>query len=128
MLKIAAVGVCGGMICVFLKNNKSEFCIPASIVTGILIMYFILDYIFDVNLKLIEFSMRFGIEISYIKTIMKVIGISYTATFACGLLNDANLSSVALKVETACRLIIFSYALPIVFAIMETAEKILKNA
>lgn len=127
MFKVAATGVCGGIVCIFLKNNKSEFYIPTAIITGVVIMYFVLSYVTGVNEKIIELTAKCGIEISYIKIVMKVICIAYICTFTCDLLNDANLTSVALKVEMAGRLIIFSYAIPIVFALTDMCEKILKN-
>ena len=127
MLKIAVIGICGGIICVVLKNSKSEFGIPISIAAGMVILYFSLGLITDINAEIVTLAAKYGLEIYYIKVIFKVICVAYICAFACDLLKDSNQGSLAFKIDMAGRLIIFIQVIPIARALLETAEKILKN-
>ena len=127
MFKIAVIGICGGAVCVVLRWSKSEFCIPVSIATGIIILYFLFGYIENINSEITQLAAFYSIDIFYIKTVFKVICIAYICAFACDLLKDANLGSIAFKVDMAGRLIIFMHAIPIARALLQAAEKILKN-
>lgn len=125
IFKIAAVGICGGILAAVLKNSRSEFCIPVSVATGVVIILMIIEYIENTNSKILEIVLRYGIDISYMRIMIKVICIAYICQFACDILRDAGQASVAVKVELAGKLIIFSYAFPIAEALLETAAKIL---
>ncbi len=126
IFKIASVGICGGIIAVVLKNSRSEFCMPVSIATGAIIVMMMLAYIKDTNLKILETAMQYGIDISYIKIIIKVILTAYICQFTCDALKDAGQASVAVKVELAGKFVIFSYAIPLAKQLISAAEKILK--
>ena len=125
IFKIAVIGICGGITAVILKNWKSEFVLPLSLITGMVIIYFVVRYIYEINASAAEIALNYGIDISYIKIIMKVMCIAYVCQFACDLLKDSGISSVAGKVELAGKLIIFSYALPVVKQLLKLAAGIL---
>ena len=90
-------------------------------------MFFILDKVVLVNQNLIEFATNYNIDISYIKIILKVICIAYVCQFACDVLKDSGFSSLALKVELAARLIIFSYAFPIATELLKKTAEIVSK-
>lgn len=125
ILKIASVGICGGILAVVMKCWRSEFAMPVALVCSMAVIFFVLDYIREINLSVLELASGYGVDISYIKIIIKVICIAYICQFASELLKDAGLGSIALKVELAARLIIFSYALPVAKRLLELAARIL---
>ena len=127
IVKIASIGICGSVIAAVLKNQKSEFVIPVMLASGIVMMFFILDKVVLVNQNLIEFATNYNIDISYIKIILKVICIAYVCQFACDVLKDSGFSSLALKVELAARLIIFSYAFPIATELLKKTAEIVSK-
>ena len=125
ILKVASIGICGCIICAVLKNYKSEAVVPVMLASGIVMMFFILDKVSNVNAQLIEFVASYSIDISYIKIILKAVCTAYVCQFACDILKDSHMSSLALKVELASRLVIFSYAFPIASALLKTAAEII---
>lgn len=127
ILKISSIGICGCIIAAVLKNQKSEFVVPVMLASGVVIMFFVLDKIVITNQNLIEFAANYNIDISYIKIILKVICIAYVCQFACDVLKDSGFSSLALKVELAARLIIFSYAFPIATELLKKTAEIVSK-
>lgn len=125
IFKICAVGICGVVVFGILKNSRSEFCVPVSVVCGVVIVMMIMQYIKDTNVKLALIVSDYGIDISYIRIILKVILTAYICQFTCDVLKDSGQAAVAVKVELAGKLIIFSYAFPIARALIMAAEKIL---
>ena len=127
IFKITAIGICGGVITIVIKNYRSEFALPVSLMCGMVIVYIAVDYISKVNLAAVSLATQYGMDISYIKIIVKVMFIAYICQFACDLLKDSGLSSIAVKVELACKLVIFSYAFPVAEALLKLAVSMLEK-
>ncbi len=127
IFKIIAVGMTGAVLAGVLKNWRGEFVIPVITVTGIVIIYMLSDYMVSLNSTLSEILLRYEMDISYIKIVVKVILIAYICQFSCDMLKDAGFSSVAVKVELAGKIVIFSYALPVAEALLEVGSNLLGN-
>ena len=125
VIRIAGIGICGCVICAVLKNQKSEAVIPVMLACSIVMMFFVLDRVTETNAQLIEFAASYSIDVSYIKIILKVICIAYVCQFACDLLKDSGFGSLALKIELAARLVIFSYAFPVATSLLNRAAEII---
>lgn len=127
IFKIIATGMTGAVLAGVLKNWRAEFVIPVITVTGIVIIYMLSDYMLSLNASLSELFLRYKMDISYIKIIVKVILIAYICQFSCDMLKDAGFSSVAAKIEFAGKIVIFSYALPVAEALLNAASELLGN-
>lgn len=125
ILKIASVGICCGILTILLKQYQKELAIPLMIGGGVIIVFFVLEYISNANTQILQLATEYEIDISYIKIIIRVIAIAYICQFSCELLKDSGLASVASKVELAGRLVIFSYAFPIAKALLGKALEVL---
>lgn len=61
----------------------------------------------------------------YVETILKIIGIAYIAEFGTQLAKDAGQGSIASKIELAGKILILVMALPILTVIIETVVQLL---
>ena len=61
-----------------------------------------------------------NVNMLYVRTILKIIGIAYIAEFAAHISKDAGLRGDGAKVELAGKIIILALAVPIMTALIET--------
>lgn len=61
-----------------------------------------------------------NVNMLYVKTILKIIGIAYIAEFASHISKDAGFGAMAAKVELAGKILILAMAVPILMAMIET--------
>lgn len=118
MLKIVAVALVCAIIIIFLKNNNSELTIPATICSGILILYLGVSYVYEsveIFRKLIDLS---GVNSSFIKIIFKITAIGYIVEFGAGVIDDFGLKSLSDKLVFIGKILIIVVSMPIFYAII----------
>jgi len=103
----------GGILAVFVKKYSPEYAFQVSLVTGLVILVLILDYLIyavDFVKKLVA---KYNVPFEYLTIVLKVIGIAYLSEFAVNLLKDVGENSIAAKVEIAAKIIIVVISLPL---------------
>lgn len=93
--------------------------------TGIVIFLFLIGKIEAVIQILEDLAVRSGIQMVYLKTILKIIGIAYIAEFGAQIVRDAGQESIASKIELAGKVLIMVLAIPIISIIIETVLHLL---
>ncbi len=117
MIKIIAVAIICGVIIIYLKSVNSELTLLAIIGSGIIISFFLLDYLIqaiDFFSYLIDVS---GVDSQIFKIIFKITAIAYLVEFGADTLIDMGLKSIADKLVFAGKIIIFITAMPIIYSI-----------
>ncbi len=61
-----------------------------------------------------------NVNMVYLETILKIIGIAYIAEFASQITKDAGQGTLASKIELAGKIIILAMAIPILTVMIET--------
>jgi stage III sporulation protein AD len=110
---------------VLLREDKPEIALQMSIVVGVIIFMLLLDKILSVVNILRQLSSRANIDMIYMSTILKIIGVSYIAEFGAQICRDAGSSAIASKIEFAAKIIIMILSLPILLAVLDLILKIL---
>lgn len=72
-----------------------------------------------------KLAMQANIDMIYLETILKIIGIAYIAEFGAQITKDAGQNSIAAKIELAGKILIMVMAIPIIGAIIETVIHLL---
>ncbi len=67
-----------------------------------------------------QIAVNAKINLIYVETILKIIGIAYIAEFAAQISKDAGLGSIAAKIELAGKVLILAMAVPILTVLIET--------
>jgi stage III sporulation protein AD len=67
------------------------------------------------------------VNMVYLDTILKIIGIAYIAEFASQITKDAGQGSIASKIELSGKVLILAMAIPILTVIIETIIQLIPS-
>jgi len=124
ILKIIALAFIAMILYLALKDEKKELAYFVLLASGIIIIIFIIPKMKAIVLFLESVSIKTGVDIIYLNTIFKILGIAYLTTFCTELCKDAGASSLASKVEVAGKVIILSLGVPILMAVLKSIVSI----
>ncbi len=125
IFKVAGIGLAAASIAVFIKNLRPEISVQISLVAAIIIFAAGLPYLKGIILMLEDIAEKTHIDKTYIKLVLKVIGVAYIVQFASELCTDAGETSIASKIEFAGKVIIMTLSMPAVYSLMEMLENII---
>ncbi len=74
-----------------------------------------------------ELADNANINLVYVQTILKIIGIAYIAEFGAQIAKDAGQGAIASKIELAGKVLIMIMAIPIISVIIETVIGLLPS-
>ena len=112
--KIIAVGIVCAIIIVYLKRINSEFCIPVSVCSGVLLLIMTASYVTDFIAIFYDIATLSGIDGSILKLILKIVAISYLIEFSSNLIEDFGLKNISDKVVFAGKILILTMSAPII--------------
>ncbi len=67
------------------------------------------------------------VNLIYVETILKIIGIAYIAEFAAQITKDAGQGAIASKIELGGKILILAMAIPILTVMIETIIRLIPN-
>lgn len=123
--KVIIIGFVATLIVLLLKDEKPEIALQVSLACGIVIFLFMISKLTVVIQAMQEIAARINLDVLYLNTVLKIIGISYLASFGVEICRDSGQSSIASKIEFAGKVLIITLAIPILMAVMEIVVKIL---
>jgi stage III sporulation protein AD len=125
IFQIVGFGLVATTLAVVVKKQKPEIALQLSLVAGVIIFLLMIDKIRMVILVLEELAVKANINIFYMTTVLKIIGIAYIAEFGSQVCRDAGESAIATKIEFAAKIIIMVLAIPIIVAILESVIRLI---
>ncbi len=125
IIKVLILGLLAALIVALLKQEKPEIALQVSLAAGIVIFLFMISKLTIVIGAMQEIASKINIDIVYLNTVLKIIGISYLASFGVELCKDSGQSSIAGKIEFAGKVLIITLAIPILMAVMDMVLKIM---
>lgn len=125
IIKIVAFSFIALFIVMIFKGRRDDIAIQISIVTGILIFMFMLAKITAILQFLQELAGKANIDVIYLNTVFKILGITYLTSFCSEICKDANEISIASKVDFAGKILILVLAIPILMAVLQSILKIM---
>lgn len=124
VLQIVAIGLIATVLVVVVKSQRPELGILLSVAAGVIIFLLVLGQIGSIMDIIKELATKAGINMVYMGTILKIIGIAYIAEFGAQICRDAGEGAVAAKIEFAAKVLIMVLAVPIVVAVLTTLLKL----
>ena len=109
-----------------LREVKPSLAAVAGIVTGIVIIYSLLDEFTLIIDSFKELTSLAQIDNALVKTIVKIIGIGYLTEFSAGIAEDYGSASIATKVEFGGKICIAVLALPVITGLVNTIVSLVK--
>lgn len=120
IIQIAALGLLTAAFIIFLKETRPEIAVILSLALGILIFLSLLTYISDILRALEELTLKADVNIVYLNTLLRIMGIAYIAEFSAQICRDAGEGATASKIEFAGKVFILVLALPLIMVVLET--------
>jgi len=125
MIQIVGLGLIATVLILVIKEQKPVFAFLLATFTGIIIFLFLIDQVRIVIETLELLAEKSNVNMIFLKTILKIIGIAYIAEFGAQIVRDAGQESIASKIELAGKMLILVMAVPIISVIIDTVLKLL---
>ncbi|TMW73755.1 stage III sporulation protein AD [Alteribacter natronophilus] len=120
IIQIVGLGLIATFLALVVKEHKPVFAFLLTIFAGIIIFIFLAGKISTIIAMLQDLADNAGINMVYVQTILKIIGIAYIAEFGAQIAKDAGQGAMASKIELAGKVLIMIMAIPIITIIIET--------
>jgi stage III sporulation protein AD len=125
IFQIVGLALIAAVLSVLIKGQRPDIAIQISIAAGIIIFLFMVVRISTVIVLLKDLANRVNIDIVYLGTVLKIIGIAYITTFGADVCRDAGEGSIASKIELAGKVMIMILAIPIVTSLLDLIVSIM---
>ena len=119
---------CGFLVLILwlvLQQYKSNLSIFVVIAFGLVLFLSMAGQLQAELQTLLQLSEQAGVNVIYLTTIFKIIGVAWLTEFLCQVCKDAGSSALAVKLEFAAKLTILLLAFPILTAVLESILTIL---
>ncbi|WP_255245344.1 stage III sporulation protein AD [Evansella sp. LMS18] len=120
IIQIVGLGMIATFLALVVKEHKPIFAFLLTVFTGVIIFIFLIDQIAMIIGLLEQLAESANINIVYVQTVLKIIGIAYIAEFGAQIAKDAGQGAMASKIELAGKVLIMVMAIPIISVIIET--------
>ncbi|MBQ2845512.1 MAG: stage III sporulation protein AD [Firmicutes bacterium] len=126
IIKIAGIALTGVISAALLKSINKDISLYVILATAVIILIAVLGEISEIFsfIENIYDDITYGRE--FFPVIIKVLIIAYITDFTAQLCKDAGEGSIGSKVELAGKVIIFYVAMPILTAILEVINVLLR--
>ena len=125
IIKIIGIAFIALIIIIMLKQYKPEYAIFISILTGILILFLVMDRLTGIINLIESIQNKFAINTQFIALLIKITGIAFLSEFAVSICKDSGEAAIASKIELGSKIIIISMPIPIISSLLEIILKIL---
>lgn len=127
IFKIIAVGLIATIAIIIVKPIKSDFALLIGVVSGIIIILFVINYVSGIFLTLKMIVSETGVNSSLFSLILKIVGVGYLAEFTAGICSDAGVAGLGDKVLLGAKIVILTMALPILNNIFDIVLELLPS-
>ncbi|MCP8616824.1 stage III sporulation protein AD [Salirhabdus salicampi] len=120
IFQIVSFALIAGILTILVKEQNKTISFFIVLFTGVIIFLVLIQPIAEIFRVLSYMTTKANINLMYVESILKIIGIAYVAEFGAQITRDAGLSSIASKIELAGKVFIIILAVPILTAVIET--------
>ncbi|MCP3738528.1 stage III sporulation protein AD [Rossellomorea sp. BNER] len=120
IIQIAGIALISTFLALIIKEQKPNFAFLLIVFVGCSIFLFLVDQINQIIVMIEKLAVNAHVNMVYLETILKIIGIAYIAEFTSHITKDAGQGAIAAKVELAGKILILAMAVPILTVMIET--------
>lgn len=125
IIKIIGISLIALIIIIMLKQYKPEYAIFISVLTGVLILFLVMDRLTGIINLIQSIQSKYSINTQFIAMLIKITGIAFLSEFAVSICKDSGEAAIASKIELGSKIIIISMSIPIISSLLEIILKIL---
>lgn len=127
IIQIAGIALISTFLALIVKEQKPNFAFLLIVFVGCTIFLFLVDQIYEIIHMIEKIAVNANVNLIYVETILKIIGIAYIAEFATQITKDAGQGAIASKIELAGKILILAMAIPILTVLIETIIQMVPN-
>ncbi|MFY4776266.1 stage III sporulation protein AD [Metabacillus sp. RGM 3146] len=120
ILQIVGIGLVATFLSLIVKEQKPSFAFMIVVFTGCVIFLYLIDQVYQIVRMIEKIAVNANVNVMYVETILKIIGIAYIAEFGAQITKDAGQGAIASKIELGGKILILAMAIPILTVIIET--------
>ena len=125
ILTVAGIGIVTVLIAGQLKVLKSEYSLYLSVAVMLLIFFYSAGRLGGILSAMEQIQTYFPVTEIYVRTLLKIVGVSYIAEFASHVCRDAGYGAVGSQIEIVGKLTVLAVRMPILTALLETLNDFL---
>ena len=125
ILTVAGIGNVTVLIAGQLKVLKSEYSLYLSVAVMLLIFFYSAGRLGGILSVMEQIQTYFPVNEIYVRTLLKIVGVSYIAEFASHVCRDAGYGAVGSQIEIFGKLTVLAVSMPILTALLETLNDFL---
>ena len=125
IMQVVAMAVVGTILVLVIRQEKPELAFQISMVAGLIIFVLVIWKVVEVLNVLERLAVRADLNMVFLGTLLRIIGIAYIAEFGTQVCRDAGEGALASKVELAGKVMILVLAVPIITTILDTVSRLL---
>lgn len=127
ILQIVGLGLVATFLALILNQYNSTYTMLLVVFVGSVMFLLLLDQVNQIIQMILKIAQNSHVNMVYIETLLKIIGIAYIAEFAVQITKDAGQGSIASKIELGGKILIMAMAIPILTVVIETILGFLPN-
>ncbi|WP_227551763.1 stage III sporulation protein AD [Metabacillus sediminilitoris] len=120
IIQIVGLGLIATFLALIVKEQKPTFAFMLVVFVGCVIFLFLVDQVYEIIRMVERIAINASVNLIYVETILKIIGIAYIAEFGAQITKDAGQGAIASKIELGGKILILTMAIPILTVIIET--------
>lgn len=124
IFKVIGFGIIAVSLIIILKQQKQEIALLCVVASSVIMLTFIFDDLKNVISLIDKLVIDSAIDSSFLKIILKVVGISYMVEFGKDICKDAGESAIANKIEIAGKVIIVSLSIPVIASLLDIVSEL----
>ena len=118
VIKIIGIAFAALIIIILLKQYRPEFTIYVSLLTGIIILFLVMDKLTGIINLLQSLANKTSINSTFLTLLIKITGIAFLSEFAVSICKDSGEAAIANKIEIGTKIIIISSLLEIILKLL----------
>lgn len=122
--KICAIGIACAILCVLVKNARSEFVIPSKLAAIIIVFSFVIVLINPI-FNFLKSNMASSLPLEHMKILAKSLGIAYMTQISSELCRECGEGNIAFGIESAGKIEIIILSLPLINQIIEISREMI---
>jgi stage III sporulation protein AD len=111
--------VTGALLAIFVRERHQEAGLMISLAAGLVLFLAAAGQIQTVYQAVDAIAAKADVNLSYLTTVMKVMGIAYLTEFGSQICRDAGEGSIAAKLEMGGKIMVLILSLPVFFAVLD---------
>ena len=125
IIKITLMGIAGVFLAIMVRSYKSEYSLFISMAVCTCIFIYLVSKLELILSYVDSIQSLVVVDNRYVKTVIKMIGITYIAEFSVDMCKDAGYQAIAGQIEMFAKMSILLISMPVLMSFVETIGEFL---